>query len=90
MKVLENLEEKIKEKMLLFQPFGGSDYQKNNDVDNLLVQNKSYFLVFYRCYSNSFLCLKKSIRTNITLIQYTLKRYSTLKIPLVDDARSKM
>jgi alanine racemase len=92
----KNLEEKVKEKMLLFQHSEVVIYQKNELVDNFISSSSSLLKgegrgeVFSWSFTDAtatvFVSKKEHTHEN-TLIEYTYKgNVSTLKIPFVDDA----
>ncbi|MBF4470742.1 bifunctional UDP-N-acetylmuramoyl-tripeptide:D-alanyl-D-alanine ligase/alanine racemase [Flavobacterium sp. HJJ] len=89
----ENLEEKIKEKMLLFQNSEVVIYQKNELTDNF-ISSSSFGEGRSEAISWSFtdktatvFVAKKEHSLDHTLIEYTYKgNISTLQIPFVDDA----
>lgn len=83
----ENLEEKVKEKMLLFQHSEVVIYQKNSKVEQfILPKTKAISWSFADSTAAVFVSKKEHTHEN-TLIEYTYKgNISTLKIPFVDDA----
>ena len=83
----ENLEEKIKEKMMLFNDSEVVIYQKNNTVEQFISsKTKAFSWSFTDATATVF--VSKKVHTNEnSLIKYTYKgNVSTLKIPFVDDA----
>lgn len=82
-----NLEEKIKEKMLLFNDSEVVIYQKNNTVEQFISsKTKAFSWSFTDATATVFVSKKEHTHEN-TLIEYTYKgSVSILKIPFVDDA----
>ena len=84
----ENLEEKVKEKMLLFKDSEVVIYQKNNYVEQFIQfpKLKAISWSFTDTTATVFVSKKEHTHEN-TGIEYTYKgNVSTLKIPFVDDA----
>jgi alanine racemase len=83
----KNLEEKVKEKMLLFKDSEVVIYQKNNDVEQfILPKTKAISWSFTDTTATVFVSKKEHTHEH-TGIEYTYKgNVSTLKIPFVDDA----
>nr|WP_315198118.1 bifunctional UDP-N-acetylmuramoyl-tripeptide:D-alanyl-D-alanine ligase/alanine racemase [uncultured Flavobacterium sp.] len=83
----ENLEVKIKEKMLLFKDSGAVIYQKNNIAEQFISsKTKAFSWSFIDETATVFISKKEHTHEN-TDIEYTYKdTVSTLKIPFVDDA----
>nr|WP_315151855.1 bifunctional UDP-N-acetylmuramoyl-tripeptide:D-alanyl-D-alanine ligase/alanine racemase [uncultured Flavobacterium sp.] len=83
----ENLEEKIKEKMLLFNDSEVVVYQKNNTVEQFISSKTKAFSWSFTDATATVFVSKKGHTNENSLIEYTYKRnVSTLKIPFVDDA----
>jgi alanine racemase len=82
-----NLEEKIKEKMLLFQRSEVVIYQKNNKVEPFISsKTKAISWSFIDSKATVFISKKEHIHDN-TFVEYNYKgNVSTLQIPFVDDA----
>ncbi|PWA11363.1 bifunctional UDP-N-acetylmuramoyl-tripeptide:D-alanyl-D-alanine ligase/alanine racemase [Flavobacterium laiguense] len=82
-----NLEEKIKEKMLLFNYAEVVIYQKNNDVEQFISSKTKTISWSFTDTTATVFVSKKEHTHEQTLIQYTYEgNISTLKIPFVDDA----
>jgi len=83
----ENLEEKIKEKMLLFRNSEVVIYQKNSNVEqHILPKTKAVSWSLIDTTATVFVA-KKEHKHDHTHIEYTYKgNVSDLKIPFVDDA----
>jgi alanine racemase len=83
----KNLEEKIKEKMLLFKNSEVVIYPKNNSVEPFIsIKTKAIFWSFVDKGATVFVSKKEHTNEN-TFIEYTYKgNVSTLKIPFLDDA----
>jgi len=83
----ENLESKIKEKMLLFSKSEVVIYQKNNWVEqSILPQTKAFSWSFEDETATVFISKKEHTHEH-SLIEYRYKEnVSTLQIPFVDDA----
>ena len=83
----ENLETKIKEKMLLFQHSEVVIYQKNNDLEQFISSNTKAFSWSFTDETATVLVSKKQHTHEHTAIEYIFKgTVSTLQIPFVDDA----
>jgi alanine racemase len=82
-----NLEEKIKEKILLFNDSEVVIYQKNNTVEQFISSKiKAVSWSFTDATATVFVSKKEYTHEN-TLVEYTYKgNVSKLKIPFVDDA----
>lgn len=82
-----NLEEKIKEKMLLFQHSEAVIYQKNNSVEQFISSKTKAFSWSFIDETATVFVSKKQHSNENTAIEYTYKGVvSTLEIPFVDDA----
>ena len=83
----KNLEEKIKEKMLLFKDSEVVIYQKNNSVEQFISpKTKAISWSFSDATATVFVSKKEHTHEN-TFIEYNYKgNVSTLQIPFVDDA----
>jgi alanine racemase len=83
----KNLEEKVKEKMFLFQHSEVVIYQKKDIVEQFISsKNKAISWSFTDATASVFISKKEHTHEN-TLIEYTYKgNVSTLQIPFVDDA----
>ncbi|MDR6844865.1 bifunctional UDP-N-acetylmuramoyl-tripeptide:D-alanyl-D-alanine ligase/alanine racemase [Flavobacterium granuli] len=83
----QNLEEKVKEKMLLFKDSEVVIFQKNIDVEKfILPKTKAISWSFTDTTADVFVSKNEHTHEN-TIIEYTYKgNVSTLKIPFVDDA----
>jgi alanine racemase len=83
----QNLEEKVKEKMLLFKDSEVFIYQKSSSVEQFIFPNtKTISWSFTDTTATVFVSKKEHTHEN-TIIEYTYKgNVSTLKIPFVDDA----
>ncbi|PKB16978.1 bifunctional UDP-N-acetylmuramoyl-tripeptide:D-alanyl-D-alanine ligase/alanine racemase [Flavobacterium sp. 5] len=83
----ENLESKIKEKMLLFQHSEVVIYQKNNSVEQSILPETNPFSWSFTDETATVFVSKKEHTHEHTTIEYTYNRtVSTLQIPFVDDA----
>lgn len=83
----ENLEEKIREKMLLFQNSEVVIYQKNNSVEQHILPNTKVISWSFTDETAAVFVSKKEHTHDHTLIEYACKgNVSALKIPFVDDA----
>ncbi|OOG68132.1 bifunctional UDP-N-acetylmuramoyl-tripeptide:D-alanyl-D-alanine ligase/alanine racemase [Flavobacterium sp. A45] len=83
----KNLEEKVKEKMILFKDSEVVIYQKNSSVEQFILPNTNAISwSFTDTTATVFVCKKEHTHEH-TNIEYTYKEnVSTLKIPFVDDA----
>lgn len=83
----ENLEEKVKEKMLLFKDSEAVIYQKNYSAEQFIsAKTRAFSWSFLDTTASVFISKKEHTHEN-TIIEYTYKgNVSTLKIPFVDDA----
>lgn len=82
-----NLEEKIKEKMLLFQHSEVVIYQKSNSVEQFISTKTKAFSWSFTDSTATVFIVKKEHTHDHSLIDYTYKgNVLTLKIPFVDDA----
>jgi len=83
----ENLDEKIKEKMLLFQHSEVVIYQKNNSVEQHILPNTKAISWSFTDETATVFIAKKEHTHDHSLIEYTCKgNVSALEIPFVDDA----
>ena len=83
----ENLETKIKEKMLLFQNSEVVIYQKNKTVEQSILQQTKAFSWSFTDETAAVFVTKKEHTHEHTAIEYRYKgTVSTLQIPFVDDA----
>ncbi|MHC0439846.1 bifunctional UDP-N-acetylmuramoyl-tripeptide:D-alanyl-D-alanine ligase/alanine racemase [Flavobacterium sp. 3-210] len=91
----ENLEQKIKEKLLLFKNTNVIIYQKNELVDKCLadfsaenpIPDRVFFSWSFNDNSADVFILKKEIKNEATIIQYQYEnRVSDLEIPFNDSA----
>ena len=83
----ENLEEKIKEKLLLFKKAKVVIYQKNNLVDTYVLPTSKKFTWSFENESVDVFVYKKELKTESTHLHYKYKGNSfTLEIPFLDNA----
>ncbi|HEU4789939.1 MAG TPA: bifunctional UDP-N-acetylmuramoyl-tripeptide:D-alanyl-D-alanine ligase/alanine racemase [Flavobacterium sp.] len=83
----KNLEEKVKEKMLLFQHSEVVIYQKNNGVEQFILPKTKVISWSFTDTTATVFVSKKEHTHEYALIEYTYKEnISILKIPFVDDA----
>jgi alanine racemase len=83
----KNLEEKVKEKMLLFQHSEVVIYQKNSGVEKFILPKTKAISWSFTDTTAAVFVSKKEHTHEHTDIEYTYKEnVSTLKIPFVDDA----
>ena len=83
----ENLETKIKEKMLLFQNSEVVIYQKNNEVEQFILPQTKAFSWSFTDETATLFVSKKEHTHDKTTIEYRYKETtSNLQIPFVDDA----
>ncbi|HSD07569.1 bifunctional UDP-N-acetylmuramoyl-tripeptide:D-alanyl-D-alanine ligase/alanine racemase [Flavobacterium sp.] len=83
----ENLESKIKEKMLLFSNSEVVIYQKNNWVEQSILPHTQAFSWSFEDQTATVFISKKEHTHEHSLIEYSYKGIvSTLQIPFVDDA----
>lgn len=83
----KNLEEKVKEKMLLFKDSEVVIFQKNSDVEKFILPKTKTISWSFTDTTAAVFVSKKEHTHEHTGIEYTYKgNISTLKIPFVDDA----
>ena len=82
-----NLEEKIQQKMLLFQNAAVLIYQKNNEVEKYISAKTNPFSWSYKEENADVFVFKKEIENQQTTLFYTYKNNNyELKIPFIDKA----
>jgi len=82
-----NLEEKIQQKMLLFQNAAVLIYQKNNEVEKYISAKTNPFSWSYKEENADVFVFKKEIENQQTTLFYTYKNNNyQLKIPFIDKA----